>query len=48
MVYNAIMILFGLIFAIFYDKVGDIFRYGCSFCAMLYGKMSKISAKEHL
>jgi len=36
LVYNAIMILFGLIFAIFYDKVGDIFRYGCSFCAMLY------------
>jgi len=34
--YNLFMVAMGCIFAIFYDKIGDITRYVCSFCGMIY------------
>merc|ERR1712130_630837 len=33
--YNLFNLGIALIFAIFYDRIGDIFRYGLSFCGMV-------------
>ena len=37
-IYNLVMIIFALLLAIFYNKIGDLFRFGFSFTGMLTSK----------
>jgi len=34
--FNIVLLASGFLFAMFFDKIGDIFRFGLSFCAMIY------------
>jgi hypothetical protein len=45
-VYNLTMMLLALIFAIFYDRVGDIFRYGFAFCGFALVYLFPVSVEQ--